>query len=179
MEGNQRGVNEGMKLIIFFVTCSLLYGGGRYVLSTHKPRPMDVVHVAGEKEKVVPKIEAYLRRKGSPLVGYSGEFYKASSYYRIPVHIILGICASESSLGKHYQLHTNNVFGWGYCDSCKSGLHFSSIGQGIHHVARSLATRPQFKKFQETKDVKDLSLVYLTGDRERWVSVINSVKEEL
>ena len=173
-----------MKLIYSFIICSLLFTvftGGKYV-SFHQVLPSrkwTVVHVSGEKEKIVPKIEAYLKKKHSPLVGYAGEFFKASSYYRVPAYILLGICSAESSLGKHYEPHTNNVFGWGYCDSCASGKHFNSIPEAIHTVARSLATRPQFKKFQETKDVKDLAMVYLTGDRERWVQTILAVKAEL
>jgi cell wall-associated NlpC family hydrolase len=75
-------------------------------------------------------LDAYFRRKGSPLAGSGNAFVRAGQRYGFDPRLLVAISGAESSFGRFAQGH--NPFGWG------PGIHFANWGQAIDTVARGL-----------------------------------------
>lgn len=170
-----------MKLLLLII--AIITGGYTAYVSDNQsqrheaPDTSYAVALKPSYQSTEDRIRVFLEKKKSPLVPYAKDFVKEAEAYRIDPSIVLGISGAESSWGKRYISRTNNFLGWGYCDSCADGTHFTDIPEAIGHVTKKIATGKYYRKFQATKDCKDLAKVYLTGDRERWCSVIEATRK--
>jgi hypothetical protein len=77
------------------------------------------------------QLDAYLRRKGSPLAGQGATFIQAGRRYGVSPALLVAISGAESSFGK-ISSGSHNPFGWG------PGIDFPSWAAGIVAVAKGL-----------------------------------------
>lgn len=78
------------------------------------------------------KLEKFFRGLESPAYFLSEEFLLAADRNGLDWRLLPSLAIVESGGGKNFK--NNNIFGWA---SCEQG--FSSISEGIHHVASRLA----------------------------------------
>lgn len=168
-------------LLLIFITGGIYAGLHDQEFSVKKSTAIDVKAepIRSQVQESADRIRVFLEKKKSPCAKYAYAFAQSADAYRIDVAVVLGISGGESSYCKRFVEKTNNPFGFGYCDSCADGKYFKDIPHAINHVTKTITTHRYYRKFQKTKDCKDLAAVYLTGDRERWCGMIESTRLQL
>ncbi len=93
---------------------------------------------------LAPAIDAYLRKKGSPLAGLGNQFVQYGQQYGIDPRLIVAISGAETSFGGYgpsQKIH--NPFGMG------PGIQYPNYGSAIGAVAQNLA-KNYFKQGLDT-----------------------------
>ena len=105
------------------------------------------------------KLKKFLDRyPWSPLRGHEHEILYCADKYGLDYRLYIAIAGAESTYGKRYPKSAKNLTGYGvYGD--KVG-RFGSIWHNIYETSRLIATSPYYKKYRETKDIRDLIRVY-------------------
>lgn len=75
-----------------------------------------------------------------------GKYLNAAKRYQIPYNLLPAISIQESTCGKHFPVHTANLWGW---NSAKSG--FADLPQGIDFVSERLANGHYYANKSTTK----------------------------
>ena len=84
------------------------------------------------------KLKSFFKRLDSPSYFLSEEYLLAADRYGLDWRLLPSISVVESGGGKAFR--NNNILGW---DACRR--EFPSVADGIHYVARSLATSELYK----------------------------------
>lgn len=116
----------------------------------------------------VERIRDYLEGRGSPLVGYSEEFVKASDEYEIDYRLVVAISVIESGAGKD-NFRPYNAWGWG-----KKG--FNGWTEGIWEVSRGLA-QGYYAKGLVTPE--QISKRYCPPNATNWARKVQGVMNEI
>ena len=124
------------------------------------------------------RVRLYLEGYGSPLAPASSEFIKVADKYKIDFRILVGIAGAESTFGKAIPEGSANPFGLG-CWTNHPCFRFSSFGDAIEYLGRTLATGNPYSQFRRSGKVEDIAEVYLTGNKTRWTNAVSYTMEEL
>ena len=130
-----------------------------------------------EDNRIV-RIRHFLESKNSPLASASADFVIFGDQYKIAPEILVGISKSESNFEKAGDTTDNNPFGF-RCTGTLPCLRFRDYRTAVWHLAKTLGTKPAYKRFRETGKVEDIATNYLSGDKARWSRTVSSVREEL
>ena len=99
--------------------------------------PADDSAVVPEDTRLV-RLQQFLEEKACPAHRFAKDFIEAADRNSLDWRLLPSIAMIESSGGKAYK--NNNIFGWG-----NGNFRFNSIREGIHEVARMLATSPSYR----------------------------------
>ena len=102
------------------------------------------------------KIKNFLSQfPDSPLHAHIGEILYCADKFGLDYRLYIAIAGAESGFGRRYIRPTHNLTG------INSGItSFRSIYENIFKTHELIATRKWYKKYRETKNIKDLVLVY-------------------
>jgi hypothetical protein len=84
------------------------------------------------------RLQQYFADKACPATRFAQDFIAAADLNSLDWRLLPSIAIVESGGGKAYR--NNNILGWG-----NGNLRFNSIREGIHEVARMLATSPLYR----------------------------------
>jgi len=84
------------------------------------------------------RLQQFFEEKACPAQRFAEDFIAAADRNSLDWRLLPSIAVIESSGGKAYK--NNNIFGWG-----NGNIRFNSIREGIHEVARMLATSPSYR----------------------------------
>jgi murein DD-endopeptidase MepM/ murein hydrolase activator NlpD len=118
-------------------------------------------------------IDAYLKKKGSPMAGLGNIFVAAGKKYRVDPRLVVAISGIESSFGKHI-LGAHNAWGWG------PGKPFGSWQEGITTVTRGLR-KGYLDRGLKTPDqiVKRYAPGSVGNDESGWANTVNQFLGEM
>ncbi|MBN1263733.1 MAG: glucosaminidase domain-containing protein [Candidatus Pacebacteria bacterium] len=90
-----------------------------------------------EKDPRVIKLEAFLKKQKSPLIGQANYFVQTADEYELQkwklTFLVPAITGVESSFGKQLPPNSHNAFGW-----AGGNRHWNSWEESIDHVSRAL-----------------------------------------
>jgi len=102
----------------------------------------------------IANIDRYLAKKKSPVAGLGKDFYEAGHTYGIDPLLLVAVSMAKSTGGKFTPGNFNHM-GW---FSGKVG--FASFSDCIWTVANRIAHLSYYRKFRQTKEVKDFAIAY-------------------
>jgi hypothetical protein len=119
------------------------------------------------------KLKAYLEAKNSPCSENAADFIYFADKYGLDWKLGPAIAGIESSFCQIYPLEENNPFGiaGGY-------YHFNSLKEAIEYLNQLIATNGYYTKFQQTRNIFDLSLVYCELS-EKWANAVSKFMLEI
>lgn len=102
------------------------------------------------------RIQKFLNRyPDSPLHGHAKEILYCADYFGLDYRLYLAIAGAESGFGRKHPAKTSNFTG-----ICNGGTRFDSVYHNIYYTHKLIATTKWYKKYRQTKDIKDLIYVY-------------------
>ena len=119
------------------------------------------------------QIDAFLKKKGSPMAGMGAIFVGAGKKYGVDPALTVAISGIESSFGKH-TFRPHNAWGW------MSGTNWGSWEQGITTVTKGLAQGYIGQGLQTPEQiVRKYAPASDGNDEKRWAQVVNQYLGEL
>lgn len=94
------------------------------------------------------KLGLFFDKYKCPTLNYQliDDYINAADRYQIPYNLLPAISIQESTCGKHFPVHTANLWGW---NSAKSG--FADLPQGVDFVSERLANGRYYANKSITK----------------------------
>jgi hypothetical protein len=120
------------------------------------------------------QIDAYLRRKSSPLYGTGQALYTLANQYSVDPRLIVAISGAETTFGLHVCAE-NNSWNWFYRGSCPLSP-FESYAEGLEHVTKFMR-RSYINKGYTT--IPLIRMKYCTGGCENWVGLTERFWDEM
>jgi len=119
-------------------------------------------------------IDAFLKKRGSPLAGYGNVFVAAGKKYGVDPRLVVSISGIESSFGQHIPQGTFNAWGWG------PGRPFASWNEGIATVTRGLAEKYIAQGLVTPDQIVSKYAPGSAGnDESNWAKVVNGFMSDL
>jgi hypothetical protein len=136
--------------------------------------PKEILSAVRSEDARPVLVERFLRKNGSPMVGYGEKFVEAADKYELDWRLLPAIAYQESTLGKSTPFGSYNAFGWGIVDNTNKGMSFQSWNDAIFTVAEGL--RVDYYNNGLTT-LKAINTVY-AGDK-NWNQKVSSAMEEI
>jgi hypothetical protein len=128
--------------------------------------PADSSALLPEDTRLV-RLQQFLEEKACPAQRFAQDFITAADRNSLDWRLLPSIALIESGGGKAYR--NNNILGWG-----NGNFRFSSIREGIHEVARALATSPLYRN----KTLDEMLRVF-NPERSDYVSKVKTVMRQI
>ena len=114
----------------------VLFAGILGGFAAHADRqPVPIYRKTDVREAILRR---FLNQMHSPAEPYSENFIREADAYQLDWRLLPSLAVVESGAGQ--KCRGNNLFGWANGDR-----HFSTIADGIHHVAEALAGARAYK----------------------------------
>lgn len=121
-----------------------------------------------------PQIDAYLNRKGSPMMGMGGAFANYGRTYNVDPRLVVAISGAETTFGKHL-CAPHNAWNWFHHGNCPASP-FSSYPAGAEEVTRFLRLSYLNKGYDTVPLIR---AKYCAAGCENWVPLVMAFLDEM
>ncbi len=122
---------------------------------------------ASPEDTRLVRLQQFFEEKACPALRFAEDFIQAADRNSLDWRLLPSIAIIESGGGKAYK--NNNILGWG-----NGNFRFNSIREGIHEVARSLATSPLYRN----KTVDQILRIF-NPERDDYAARVKQVMREI
>ncbi len=119
-------------------------------------------------------IKVYLQSRGSVLANFSFEFVEFGDRYGVDPSALVAVSGIESGFGRDHLCGSYNPFGYG-----RPCWDFRDYPSAILQVAKTIGTSRYYRKYQESRDPRDLAGIYNEGNEEAWIRAFDQFSGEL
>ena len=163
-----------IKRILFLLFILVFYTKPVRALENEAGSSGKLIALANAKtDERAAKLKAYLESKNSPCADFAVDFVDYADKYGLDWKLGPAIAGIESSFCQVYPVEYNNPFG-----IAGGFYYFKSLPDSIEYLNKLIATVSYYQRFQETRNISDLAVVYCELSQ-KWLVAVSKFMTEI